>query len=75
MISKVSRQIFVSLSFYLSFDSSESDLFLRAYTAFSGFRLTRTKEEFIKIMSELNLGPPKQLERSLRMNIKCGIDD
>ncbi|KAA0189810.1 Persulfide dioxygenase ETHE mitochondrial [Fasciolopsis buskii] len=38
-------------------------------------RLTRTKEEFIKIMSELNLGPPKQLERSLRMNIKCGIDD
>ncbi|TPP59789.1 Persulfide dioxygenase ETHE mitochondrial [Fasciola gigantica] len=38
-------------------------------------RLTRSKEEFMKIMSELKLGPPKQLERSLRMNVRCGVDD
>ncbi|CAI2729100.1 unnamed protein product [Schistosoma spindalis] len=38
-------------------------------------RLTKTKNEFIKIMNELNLPLPKQIERAIPLNLKCGIND
>lgn len=36
-------------------------------------RLTKTKEEFIKIMKELNLPYPKQIDRAVPANMVCGI--
>merc|ERR1719329_2024064 len=37
--------------------------------------LKKTKEEFVKIMSNLNLAYPKIIDESLPANLKCGIDD
>lgn len=36
-------------------------------------RLTKTKEEFIKIMKELNLPYPKQIDRAVPANMVCGM--
>ncbi|CAK8693972.1 unnamed protein product [Clavelina lepadiformis] len=38
-------------------------------------RLTKTKEEFIKIMDNLNLPYPKRLDESLPANLMCGVTD
>ncbi|KAH8875912.1 Persulfide dioxygenase ETHE1 isoform 3 [Schistosoma japonicum] len=38
-------------------------------------RLTKSKTEFVKLMNELNLPPPKQIERAIPLNMKCGIVD
>jgi sulfur dioxygenase len=38
-------------------------------------RLTKSKEEFIKIMSELNLPKPKKIDESVPANLKCGLQD
>ncbi|XP_002740125.1 persulfide dioxygenase ETHE1, mitochondrial-like [Saccoglossus kowalevskii] len=38
-------------------------------------RLTKSKEEFIDIMKNLNLDPPKQIDRSVPANLKCGVFD
>lgn len=38
-------------------------------------RLTKTKEDFIKIMTELNLPYPKAIDRALPANMVCGIID
>lgn len=37
--------------------------------------LKKTKEEFVEIMSNLNLAYPKKIDESLPANLKCGIDD
>ncbi|XP_062580950.1 persulfide dioxygenase ETHE1, mitochondrial-like [Saccostrea cucullata] len=36
-------------------------------------RLTKTKEEFVKIMKELNLPYPKQIDKALPANLVCGL--
>lgn len=36
-------------------------------------RLTKSREEFIKIMSNLNLPYPKQIDKALPANLLCGI--
>ncbi|XP_054751609.1 persulfide dioxygenase ETHE1, mitochondrial-like [Lytechinus pictus] len=36
-------------------------------------RLTKTKEEFIKIMHELNLPYPKAIDKALPANLVCGV--
>ncbi len=36
-------------------------------------RLTKTKEEFIRIMEELNLPYPKAIDKSLPANLVCGV--
>jgi len=38
-------------------------------------RLTKTKEEFVKIMNNLNLSYPKQIDKSVPANLVCGILD
>lgn len=38
-------------------------------------RLTKPKEEFIKIMNELNLPYPKAIDKALPANLVCGIVD
>lgn len=38
-------------------------------------RLTKSKEEFIDIMSNLNLSYPKKIDASLPANLKCGIQE
>ncbi|XP_076438465.1 persulfide dioxygenase ETHE1, mitochondrial-like [Babylonia areolata] len=38
-------------------------------------RLTRTREEFIEIMKQLNLPYPKQIDRALPANMVCGVFD
>ncbi|CAH8473601.1 unnamed protein product [Schistosoma turkestanicum] len=38
-------------------------------------RLTKSKSEFIKLMNELNLPPPKQIQRAIPLNLKCGLND
>mmetsp|Transcript_89960 Transcript_89960/g.188087 ORF Transcript_89960/g.188087 Transcript_89960/m.188087 type:complete len:427 (+) Transcript_89960:134-1414(+) len=38
-------------------------------------RLTATKEGFVKIMSELNLPYPKQIDRAVPANLVCGVQD
>lgn len=38
-------------------------------------RLTRTKEDFIQVMKELNLPYPKQIDRALPANMVCGVHD
>ncbi|CAH8846361.1 unnamed protein product [Trichobilharzia szidati] len=38
-------------------------------------RLTKSKQEFVKIMNELNLPKPKQMDRAIPLNLKCGIND
>ncbi|KAK9503183.1 hypothetical protein O3M35_011807 [Rhynocoris fuscipes] len=38
-------------------------------------RLSKTKEEFIKIMSNLNLAYPKKIDIAVPANKKCGIQD
>ncbi|CEF66510.1 Persulfide dioxygenase ETHE1, mitochondrial [Strongyloides ratti] len=37
-------------------------------------RLTQDKENFIKTMNNLNLPYPKQIDKAVPLNIKCGID-
>lgn len=36
-------------------------------------RLTKSKEEFIEIMNNLGLPYPKQIDRALPANLKCGV--
>lgn len=36
-------------------------------------RLTKSKEEFVKIMKELNLPYPKQIDKALPANLVCGL--
>ncbi|KAK6168517.1 hypothetical protein SNE40_021031 [Patella caerulea] len=38
-------------------------------------RLSKTRDEFIKIMKELNLPYPKQIDKALPANMVCGIFD
>ncbi|ESO89408.1 hypothetical protein LOTGIDRAFT_218798 [Lottia gigantea] len=38
-------------------------------------RLTKSREEFIRIMAELNLPYPKQIDKALPANMVCGIFD
>ncbi|XP_071809886.1 persulfide dioxygenase ETHE1, mitochondrial-like isoform X3 [Asterias amurensis] len=38
-------------------------------------RLTKTKEEFIQIMEQLNLPYPKAIDKSLPANLVCGVLD
>lgn len=38
-------------------------------------RLTKTKEGFVKLMSELGLPYPKQIDRALPANLMCGVQD
>lgn len=38
-------------------------------------RLTKTKQEFIKIMENLNLPYPKQIDKALPANMVCGLQD
>ncbi|XP_067928460.1 uncharacterized protein [Watersipora subatra] len=38
-------------------------------------RLSKTKEEFIELMNNLNLPYPKQIDRALPANLLCGIVD
>ncbi|KAL8572025.1 hypothetical protein ACOMHN_038383 [Nucella lapillus] len=38
-------------------------------------RLTRTREEFVQIMKELNLPYPKQIDLALPANMVCGVYD
>nr|ACO11529.1 hydroxyacylglutathione hydrolase 3, mitochondrial precursor [Caligus rogercresseyi] len=38
-------------------------------------RLTKTKEEFVKIMDGLGLAYPKKIDIALPANLKCGLDD
>ena len=37
-------------------------------------RLSKNKEEFVEIMNNLGLPYPKQIDRALPANLKCGID-
>ena len=36
-------------------------------------RLTKSKEEFEKIMKELNLPKPKKIDDAVPRNLKCGV--
>merc|ERR1711962_1306478 len=38
-------------------------------------RLTKTKEEFIKLMDGLNLAYPKRIQESVPANMVCGLHD
>mmetsp|Transcript_3565 Transcript_3565/g.9959 ORF Transcript_3565/g.9959 Transcript_3565/m.9959 type:complete len:437 (+) Transcript_3565:60-1370(+) len=38
-------------------------------------RLTKTRDEFIKLMAELNLPYPKQIDRAVPANMVCGVQD
>ncbi|KAA3680358.1 sulfur dioxygenase [Paragonimus westermani] len=38
-------------------------------------RFVRTKAEFVELMNSLNLAPPKQFERAMRLNAVCGIEN
>lgn len=38
-------------------------------------RLTKTKEEFVKIMANLNLPYPKQIDKAVPANMVCGLQD
>lgn len=37
--------------------------------------LTKTKAEFVEIMAGLNLAYPKQIDRALPLNMRCGYDE
>jgi hypothetical protein len=37
-------------------------------------RLTKSKEEFVQLMNNLGLPYPKQIDRAVPANLKCGID-
>jgi len=37
-------------------------------------RLTKPKEEFVEIMDNLGLPPPKLLDKAVPANLKCGVD-
>lgn len=37
--------------------------------------LKKIKEEFVEIMSNLNLAYLKKIDESFLVNLKCGIDD
>lgn len=36
-------------------------------------RLTRSRAEFIRLMGELGLPPPRAIDRALSLNLRCGI--
>jgi len=38
-------------------------------------RLTKSKEEFVKLMSELQLPYPKRIDYAVPMNMACGVQD
>jgi sulfur dioxygenase len=38
-------------------------------------RLTKSKEEFVDIMKNLNLDYPKHIDRALPANMRCGVPD
>lgn len=38
-------------------------------------RLTKSKEEFVKIMSELNLPYPNKIDAAVPANMRCGVQD
>lgn len=38
-------------------------------------RLTKSKEEFVDIMANLNLPYPKQIDKALPFNLRCGYDE
>jgi len=38
-------------------------------------RLTKSKDDFIKLMSELNLPYPKQMDKAVPANLVCGVQD
>nr|XP_039249201.1 persulfide dioxygenase ETHE1, mitochondrial-like [Styela clava] len=38
-------------------------------------RLTQTKEKFIEIMNNLNLSPPKFIDKAVPANLVCGVFD
>jgi len=38
-------------------------------------RLSKTKDEFVKLMSELNLPYPKQIDTAVPANMMCGVQD
>jgi sulfur dioxygenase len=38
-------------------------------------RLTKSKEQFIHIMDNLNLAYPAQIDRAVPANLKCGFHD
>ncbi|VDK34925.1 unnamed protein product [Taenia asiatica] len=38
-------------------------------------RLRVSKKDFVELMKNLNLAYPKQIDRSLPLNLKCGYDD
>ncbi|XP_077967647.1 persulfide dioxygenase ETHE1, mitochondrial-like [Styela clava] len=38
-------------------------------------RLTQTKEKFVEIMNNLNLSPPKFIDKAVPANLVCGIFD
>ncbi len=37
-------------------------------------RLTKSKDEFIAIMDNLGLPYPKQIDKALPLNLKCGVE-
>jgi sulfur dioxygenase len=37
--------------------------------------LSKSKEEFVEIMAGLNLSYPKQIDRALPLNMRCGYDE
>jgi sulfur dioxygenase len=37
-------------------------------------RLTKTRDEFMDIMTNLGLPYPKQIDRAVPANLKCGVD-
>uniref|UniRef100_A0A1A8AMG1 Ethylmalonic encephalopathy 1 n=1 Tax=Nothobranchius furzeri TaxID=105023 RepID=A0A1A8AMG1_NOTFU len=38
-------------------------------------RLTKTKEEFVKLMNNLNLPKPKKIDISVPANLVCGLHE
>ena len=38
-------------------------------------RLTKSKDDFVKLMDELGLPYPKQIDKALPLNLVCGIQD
>jgi sulfur dioxygenase len=38
-------------------------------------RLTKSKEEFVKIMKELKLAKSKRIDEAVPANLKCGLQD
>lgn len=41
----------------------------------SAYRLTKTREEFVEIMQNLNLPYPKKHDVAVPANLMCGVQD